>query len=92
MKNTNKRVFLITNIEEYGKFISYCIRNDINVWRIYWDEREKGAQCYCIDYQKNSCTYASREYWEMYGYIVITPVFEIDKYGKYTIKRTEDKK
>lgn len=41
MTSTVKRVYYIANIEEYGKFISYCIENDVNVFRTYWDEREK---------------------------------------------------
>lgn len=34
----NKKAYLITNIEEYGKFISFCINKDICVFRTYWNE------------------------------------------------------
>lgn len=36
-----KKAYLIKDITEYGKFISYCIHNDITVCRAYWDERER---------------------------------------------------
>lgn len=37
----SKKAYLLMSIEEYGKFIAYCIENDITVFRTYWDEREK---------------------------------------------------
>ena len=37
----NKKAYLLISIEEYGKFIAYCIENDISVFRTYWNEREK---------------------------------------------------
>ncbi len=79
----NKKAYLITNIEEYGKFVSFCIENDVNVWRTYWDEREKGDRCYNIDWQEKRCYYSSRRYYEENGYEVITPTFHLDKYGNY---------
>ena len=36
--NMDKKAFLISNIEEYGKLISFCM------WRTYWDERKKRRQ------------------------------------------------
>lgn len=51
-----KNVYLILDIEEYGKFISYCIEHDISVWRTYWDEREKGNRCYQIDWGKKDAS------------------------------------
>lgn len=47
-----KVAFIISNIEEYGKLIAFCIRNDICVFRTYWDEREKGDRCYSIDWKE----------------------------------------
>ena len=85
------KVYLISNIEEYGKFISYCIEHDINVWRLYWDEKEKGDRCYQIDWSNKRCFYSSRKYWEDNGYGIIIPQFVLDKYGnKYQI--SENKK
>lgn len=81
----NKRAFLITNIEEYGKLISFCIENDVSVWRTYWDEREKGDRCYKIDWQQKRCYYCSRRYYENEGYEIVTPTFLLGKYGKYKI-------
>jgi len=85
----NKRAFLITNIEEYGKLISFCIENDVTVWRTYWDEREKGDRCYQIDWQEKRCYYSSRRYYENEGYEIVTPTFLLDKYGKYKIVNKE---
>lgn len=34
----NKKAYLINSIEEYGKFISFCINKDICVFRTYWNE------------------------------------------------------
>lgn len=81
-----KNVYLILDIEEYGKFISYCIEHDISVWRTYWDEREKGNRCYQIDWDKKRCFYSSRKYYEACdGVDVMIPRFYVDEYGKYHI-------
>lgn len=79
------KVFLISTIEEYGKFVSYCINHDINVWRLYWDEREKGDRCYAIHWGNGRCFYSSRKYWETEGYDIIVPRFELDGWGNYII-------
>lgn len=81
----NKKAYLIVNIEEYGKFISFCINNDVNVWRTYWDDREKEDRCYNIDWQENRCYYSSRRYYEENGYDILIPNFHLDKYGNYKI-------
>lgn len=78
-----KKAFLITNIEEYGKLISFCIENDISVWRTYWDEREKEDRCYNIDWKEKRCYYSSRRYYENNGYKIVTPTFQLGKYGTY---------
>lgn len=83
----DKKAYLITNIEEYGKLIAFCIEKDICVFRTYWDEREKGDRCYCIDWQGNRCFYSSRRYWEDNGYEIVTPNFYVDDYGKYKIRK-----
>lgn len=49
-----KIALLISNIEEYGKLMSFCIKNDINVWRTYWDEKAKGKRCYHIDWKEKN--------------------------------------
>lgn len=78
-----KKAFLIFNIEEYGKFISFCINNDISVWRTYWDEREKGNRCYFIDWEQFDCYYSSRQNCEYYGYEIVCPTFKLTEYGNY---------
>ena len=84
----NKKAYLLINIEEYGKFIAYCIENDISVFRTYWNEREKGDRCYSIDWQQKRCYYSSRKYWESEGYEIIIPNLYADKYGNYKIDNT----
>ena len=81
----NKKAYLITTIEDYGKLISYCIENDIQVWRTYWDDREKGNRCYSINWEERRCYYSSRQYYENEGYEIVTPFFILDKYGNYII-------
>lgn len=73
--------YLITDIEEYGKFISFCINNDVCVFRTYWDEKEKGDRCYRIDWREKRCFYSPRRYFEINGFSVVTPVFVLDEYG-----------
>ena len=77
--------YLITNIEESGKFMSYCIRHNINVWRVYWDEREKGDICYSIDWGNGRCYYDSRKWYESNGYEIFIPCFVVDEYGGYKV-------
>lgn len=81
-----KRAYLIASIDEYGKLISFCIDNDISVWRTYWDEREKNDRCFHIDWVDKKCYYSSKGYYEYEGYEIITPIFYVDKYGRYKIK------
>lgn len=87
-----KEVYLITSIEEYGKLVSFCIENDINVWRTYWDEREKNNRCYQIDWHESRCYYSSRKYYENKGYKITIPDFYLDKYGNYKIDKNRTEK
>lgn len=82
----NKTAFLITSIAEYGKLISFCIENDISVFRTYWDEREKGDRCFQIDWADKRCYYSSKRFYESEGYEIITPIFYVNSYGNYKIK------
>lgn len=77
----NKKAYLINSIEEYGKFISFCINKDILVWRTYWNEREKGDRCYAIDWKEKRCYYSSRLYYENNGYEIVVPTFTLNTYG-----------
>lgn len=78
---STETAYLITDIEEYGKFISFCIENDVCVFRTYWDENEKGDRCYRIDWREKHCFYSPRRYFETNGFSVVTPVFVLDEYG-----------
>lgn len=80
-----KKVYFIKNITEYGKLMSYCINNDVTVFRTYWDERKACDRCFRIDWDENRCYYANRKYWEDEGYKVIEPVFVLDTFGNYQI-------
>lgn len=86
----NNVVYLIENIEEYGKLMSFCIENDISVFRTYWDEREKGDRCYDVNFEQKRCFYSSSKYYQNIGSAVIKPKFVLDKYGKYNIERCEN--
>ena len=80
----NKKVFLITSIELFGKFVSYCIDNDISVWRLYWDDREKGDRCFHINWKEQRCYYASKKFYEEEGFEVTTPLFVLN-FGQYEL-------
>ena len=84
-----KTAHLISNIEEYGKLLSFLISNDVNVYRLYWNEQEKGDRCYRIDWQEKRCYYSSRRYYENEDYEIVTPTFLLDKYGEYKIVNRE---
>ena len=77
-----EQCFLIENITEYGKFIAYCIERDISVFRVYWDEREKGDRCYKISFTEKRCYYSNRSYYESVGIQIFKPVFSFNEYGK----------
>ena len=81
----NEKCYRIKNIEEYGKLISYCIDNDINVFRTYWDEREAGNRCFWINHKEKRCYYASRKFYESEDYQVVEPTFALDTFGKFHI-------
>lgn len=81
-----KEAFIISNLEEYGKLMAFCIQNDISVWRTYWDERDTDT-CYSIDWKMKRCYYSQKQYWINNGYKVYKPMFFIDQYGKVQIKR-----
>jgi len=76
-----KTAYLISNIEEYGKFIAYCIDNDITVWRTYWSEKN----VFSINWLEKRCYYSSKQYYISNGYDIKIPKFEIDEYGKYKL-------
>lgn len=91
-KQGKKVVFLIKNVEEYGKLISYCIQKDIVVFRTYWDERTKGDICYDIDFIKNRCFYANRKYYECYEECeIVEPIFVLDNYGHWYVDLPKSK-
>lgn len=78
-----KVAFIISNIEEYGKLIAFCIENDICVFRTYWNEREKGDRCYSIDWKEKKCLYSPRLYYENNDYEILSPIFKPNEYGDY---------
>lgn len=87
-----KRAYIINNIEEYGKFIAFCIDKDINVFRAYWNEKEKGKVCYEIDWKQKRCFYANVNYFRNEeDYEIIEPVFLADEFGKVFIYKGENK-
>lgn len=83
MNNQKKISYLISNIEEYGKFLSFLINNDVNVYRLYWNERAKGDRCYHIDWKEKRCYYAPQKYYIDNNYEIIKPDFICNQYGDY---------
>lgn len=82
-----KIAYLIKDIAEYGKLISYCIENDINVWRTYWNEHEAGNRCYQIDWKSKKCFYSRRKFFEEDGFEIIEPQFRLTEFGIYEMEK-----
>lgn len=85
-----KVVYKIKNIEEYGKLMAYCIYNDINVWRTYWDERDKDKVCYKIDWEEKRCYYGGTDYYKDEGYTVVEPKFFLGGHCNIEINTDND--
>ena len=81
----NKKAFLITSVEEYGKLMAFCVSKDICIYRTYWDEREKGNRCYNIDWKERRCYYGKLRYYEYNGYEIVKPIFRPNAYGEYVL-------
>ena len=88
----NRTAYLITNVEEYGKFVAFCINNDIIVWRTYWNEKDEGGRCYNIDWKEKRCYYGPQCYYEKEGYEIVIPNFTLDVYGDFQIERKTKEK
>ena len=87
-----KTAYLITNVEDYGKLMAFCINNDVTVWRTYWNEKDKGDRCYNIDWKEKRCYYGPRCYYENEGYEIVIPNFTLDIYGDFQIERKTKEK
>ena len=81
----NKKAFLITSVEEYGKLMAFCVSKDICIYRTYWNEREKGNRCYNINWKEKRCYYSKLRYYEDNGYEIVKPIFSLDTYGEYVL-------
>lgn len=90
--------YLLKDITEYGKLMAYCIEHDICVWRTYWDEREAGERCYCINWKEKRCHYSkdwykqsNAKFWkEGETYKIVRPVFGVDQWGRVTLQDGEE--
>lgn len=80
------KAYLINNVEEYGKFLSILINKDITVWRLYWDERERGKRCFHIVWSENRCYYSNVNYYLREGYEIVRPIFTLNNYGNYELE------
>ena len=78
-----KTAYLITNVEDYGKLMAFCINNDVTVWRTYWNEKDEGGRCYNIDWKEKRCYYGPQCYYEKEGYEIVIPNFTLDIYGDF---------
>lgn len=80
-----ENVYLISNVEEFGKLMSFCIDNDICVFRTYWNEQEKGKICYCVNFRDKRCSFGTMQFYVKQGYQIRIPIFEVDDFGKYRL-------
>lgn len=81
-----KRAFLISNIEEYGFLVAYCVEHDISVFRSYWDDREKGNRCYFIDFYHKKLFYFRYSTYDSGSYEIACPVFDFNEFGNVVIR------
>ena len=86
MGEEKKIAYVIKDITEFGKLMAYCIERDICVFRTYWDEREKD-RVYYVDFCDKRCFYSRRAYYEDKGYQIQEPIFSVNEYGIYEIKK-----
>ena len=93
-----EKYYLLENIEEYGKFIAFCINNDINVFRTYWMESFKGEIAYHIDWMAKRCFYRTVKYKKDGDiitddeYDVVRPIFTFNKYGNIELTHQHEDK
>jgi hypothetical protein len=93
MEETKQTVYLLKNIEEYGKFMAFCIDNDISVFRTYWQEIFKGEIAYHIDWKTKRCYYLAIKHMTPDDeYNVVRPIFTFNKYGKIEITHQHEDK
>ena len=97
MNDTKQTVYLLKNIEEYGKFMAFCIDNDISVYRTYWQEIFKGEIAYFIDWKSKRCFYVGVKLKKDGNiiddnYNVVSPIFTFDKYGKIELTHQHEDK
>lgn len=80
----NKICFLIDNIEDYGKLVSYCIEHDISVFRSYYIP----GHYYEIDFDSNKLFHSNQEFYKEEGYILQRPKFIYTRYKEYILDFT----
>lgn len=80
-----ENVYFISNVEEFGKFVSFCIDNDISVFRVYWNEQQKDNLCYSVDFYNKRCFYGTKDFYVSKGFKIRKPIFEVDNFGKYNL-------
>lgn len=80
----------IDNITDYGKLISYCIENDVSVFRSYYDDRE--VRYYHIDWSDKRLYYVrdKSHLKSLYpddeqNVIVMKPEFKLNDYGCFIL-------
>ena len=87
MENEYGTIYKISSIEEYGKLLAYLINNDFNVFRLFWDERDKHQRCYSINYATKRVGYSNVNYYKRCGYTVYNAYFTLDQFGNYEIRK-----
>lgn len=63
----NKKAYLLISIEEYGKFIAYCIENDISVFRTYWMKEKKAIDVIALIGNRNDAIIAQESIGKVRG-------------------------
>lgn len=81
----NNVAYLIDNITDFGKFLTFCIQNDFSVFRTFWDDREKGKRCFHLSYSDKLVYYSDISFYKSKGYKILRPSFELNSYSEYYV-------
>lgn len=79
-----KICFLIDNVEDFGKLVSYCIEHDISVFRSYYIP----GHYYHIDFDLKRLFHSKKEFYQEEGYVLKKPKFIYTRYQEYILDFT----
>lgn len=77
--------YSISNIDDYSKFLAFCVQHDVCVSRLYWSAIDAGDRCFFIDWRERCCYYSPRAYFLIHDYCLVHPSFVLNSSGNYDL-------